>query len=269
VLLAVEVFLLSCDRFGWLGFREHRGWTVSIALLSVVAALLLAIRVRHPSWNQFSLRTLLVFTLIVALAAAWLRTAMESKRHEREAVAAIVAAGGRVDYDYQWENRQGGQPESNVKPPGPDWLRRLLGDNFFADVRSISVLERPLRDVKIVVANLDDVAGARSLYFNDSSLTDDGLAHVKGLYRLETLYLERTKITDAGLATLQGLSRLRNLGLRGNNLTDAALPILKSLRSLSYLDLKETQISESGAEELPKALPQCSVDYRRGKATTR
>jgi hypothetical protein len=260
-LLAFEAFLLACDSFRWFGFDEHKGWTVSMAVLSVVAAAFLAFLVRRPRWHQFSLRSLLIFTVIVAVASAWLRSEVESKRQEREAVAAIVQAGGTVDYDYQWDYRQSGQPGQSVKPPGPGWLRGLLGENFFARVRSVSFDRMPGADVNAVAPNLDRIAGVRYLYFNNSNLADDGLAHVKGMSRLEVLYLDGTKISDAGLANLQGLW-LIDLGFRGTNISNAALPVLKSMRGLHYLDLKETRVSKAGAEDLKNALPNCFVDFR-------
>ncbi|MBQ76918.1 MAG: hypothetical protein CMQ20_18095 [Gammaproteobacteria bacterium] len=37
----------------------------------------------------------------------------------------------------------------------------------------------------------------------DTKITDAGLAHLKGLTKLETLSLSRTKITDAGVKSLK------------------------------------------------------------------
>ena len=41
-------------------------------------------------WYQFSLRTLLIFTVICAIGCAWLAHKIERKRKEREAAEAIV-----------------------------------------------------------------------------------------------------------------------------------------------------------------------------------
>jgi len=50
---------------------------------------------------QFSLRTLPVFVLLVAIGMSWFAVKMNEARKQREAVEAIVAAGGWVDYDHQ------------------------------------------------------------------------------------------------------------------------------------------------------------------------
>ena len=67
---------------------------------------------------------------------------MEASRQQREAIAAIRKLGGVVSYDYY-----GGRfdcefslaagrtvPVVTAGPPGPAWARKLLGDDFFADV---------------------------------------------------------------------------------------------------------------------------------------
>ena len=55
---------------------------------------------------------------------------MEAARRQREAVATIEKVGGVVDYD--WEYDEGRTTFlANAHPPGPPWLRGLLGDEFF------------------------------------------------------------------------------------------------------------------------------------------
>jgi hypothetical protein len=72
---------------------------------------------RKRRWLQFSLRTLLV---AVTLLAVWLGLWTDRARRQRVAVQRVRELGGDIRYDY--ENQKGGQP------PGPEWLRRLLGD---------------------------------------------------------------------------------------------------------------------------------------------
>ena len=77
-------------------------------------------------WFQFSLRTLLIFTLIFAVACAWFTGKVERKRRERAAVEALVKKGARVTYDYNLVR--------SATPPGPRWVRWLLGENYFSEV---------------------------------------------------------------------------------------------------------------------------------------
>jgi hypothetical protein len=79
---------------------------------------------RQRRWLQFSLRTLIIFTAVVAILCGWLGRKIERRWKERVAVDALVKSGAFVLYDYQME-------DSSAKPPGSDWLRGLLGENFF------------------------------------------------------------------------------------------------------------------------------------------
>jgi hypothetical protein len=76
---------------------------------------------RKRRWFQFSLRTLMIFTLFLAIGCGLMARRVEQKRNEREAVDAIVKLGGHVHYD----NDHGPFMPMSVahttnKPPGPD-----------------------------------------------------------------------------------------------------------------------------------------------------
>ena len=57
-------------------------------------------------------------------------------------------------------------------------------------------------------------------------VTDDGLAHLKGLTNLTLLNLHGTHVTSAGLAHLRPLTKLSKLDLSSTNVTDDGLPHL-------------------------------------------
>lgn len=77
---------------------------------------------------QFSLRSLLV---LLTIGCLWLGWKTERVREQRETVQAIEALGGFVRYD--WEC----YPASSEAPPGPVWLRRMIGDEFFQEPVSV------------------------------------------------------------------------------------------------------------------------------------
>jgi Leucine-rich repeat (LRR) protein len=66
-----------------------------------------------------------------------------------------------------------------------------------------------------------------------------GLAHLKGLTRLEFLRLAHTPISGAGFAHLEGLTRLQWLDLSGTKITDAGVEHLK--QSLPNLTITKDQ----------------------------
>jgi Leucine Rich repeat len=234
-LLIVEVFILSCASFHWLGFHEDRISTAWWAFGSVaVAAVLFLIRphLRGRRWYQFSLRSMLIFTFVCAVASAWVARRMEQKRKEQESVEAIVKNRGWVAYDYQIQEFSGFN--AAAQPPGPEWLLRLLGKNFFADIEDVdfTVHWRPI-------------------------VTDDDLVHLKELPNLKGLVLRNAKISDAGLANLEELTKLRALDLNRATVTDAGLVHLQGLTSLTWLDLRGTEVTDAGRAELQNALPRC------------
>ena len=207
---------------------------------------------RKRRWFQFSLRTLLIFTAIAAVAVGWLGKRMEQKRNEREAMEALVKLGCYVEYDYEME-------DPNAKPPGPDWLRDVLGENFFSEVVCVSVMRRPpiLSDSGLV--NLKGLTQLQTLDLNGTKVTDAGLMHVIGLPRLDFLSLANTAVSDAGLPQLNGLPRLQTLNLTGTQVTDAGLARLNGLTKLQMLELHATNVTDAGVEDLQKALPNCKI----------
>jgi hypothetical protein len=184
---------------------------------------------RKRRWFQFSLRTLLVFTVVCAIGSAWVAQKMEQKRDELKTVQGIVGSGGQVFYDYQM--LKGGEP------PGPDWLRTLLGENFFSEVAGV---------------NLD---------YAHVTINDDWLLKVKRLPRLQWLCLVNTGITDAGLVNLKGMTKLKKLYLGNTQVTDAGLIQLKDLFQLKALYLEETRVTDAGVKDLQKALPNCKISH--------
>jgi hypothetical protein len=79
----------------------------------------------------FSLRTL--FILLTA-SAVWLGVVVNRARQQREAIKAIEALGGTVVYDWELSSPSPADFDPDATPPGPDWLRRLVGDEFFQDL---------------------------------------------------------------------------------------------------------------------------------------
>ena len=179
---------------------------------------------RKRRWFQFSLRALMIFTALVAVAAATLGTRISRKRNEHDAVEVMRKSGGFVSYD-----------SYKSEPSGPHWLRVLLGDNFFSEVVSVGFdfSTRPLGDGEL--ANLERFTNLRDLNIRGCDVTAPGMAHVKGLSQLVWIDFQRTNVNDAELVNLTGLVRLQDL------------------------NLEKTQVTEAGIKDLQKALPNCKI----------
>jgi hypothetical protein len=216
------------------------------------------------SWLQYRLRTL--FVLVVVIAAPCVLTAwkMDAKRRERTAVAFIENDGGYCQYRWQRED----QPH----PPGSEWLRRLLGEDFFADVeevrldgsnetddvmnyvrdmthlRFLTLRESQLTDEGL--SNVERMNGLQELGLGCTHITDDGMKYLEGLTNLESVNLDVTQVSDTGLKHLEGLTRLKALSLFHTHITDTGLNHLAKLTSLESLCLSLTPITDSGLKHL-------------------
>jgi hypothetical protein len=121
-------------------------------------------------WLQFSLRTLPIFTLICAIASTWVARRMKQRREEREVVEAILKHGaGRVYYDYQLI--QGGEPS------GPAWLRRFVGEDFFNEIKVLS-LNRLNGFDDTELARLNIFTGLQDLDLEETAVTDARLVNL-------------------------------------------------------------------------------------------
>ena len=280
VLLAVEGLLWLSERFKWFAFNQHKGWTVLIAVAAVgvffllmflwfLAALVFRLRF------QFSLLSLFVLTVAVALPFAWLATEMKAAREQKVAVEEITNLRGSVGYDYQQS-----PSDSTSKPPEPAWLRGLLGDDLFVNVKKVSLsnsgiddagLERlkgltrlqelDLGNTKVSDAGLEHLKGLtqlQSLDLCNPKISDAGLEHLKGLTQLQGLYLLTAQVSDSGLEHLKGLTQLQWLNLGYTKVSDAGLEHLKGLTQLQWLDLIDTKVSDAGLEHL-KGLTQLQM----------
>jgi Leucine-rich repeat (LRR) protein len=235
---------------------------------------------RKRRWFQFSLRTLMIFTALVAVAAGRLGKHIEQKRMEQEAVDAIRKQGGVVLYDYAIRDAAGHNGKWELW--GPAWLRNLLGEGFFSAARiahfsfphSISDAElgnlnrlTQLKSLRLCgtkvtdagLASLNGLTQLEDLDLSGNNITAAGLQHLKGLSQLEWLDLSEMKITDAGLVNLRELAQLDFLDLGNTQVTDAGLANLKGLTRLKQVNLSGVRVTDAGIKDLQKALPNCEI----------
>ena len=214
---------------------------------------------------QFSLRTLLVFICVFCI---WIGRLSENAREQRLATQSILRERGLVKYDYQLRGAS--------VPPGPAWLRRCLGDDYFCTVVAVTFDFQPWTVTDAGLQYICRLPHVRSLDLQGTRVTDAGLAKLKGLANLRSLNLERTQITGPGLmhlsglrrlewlslrgcrvkscgAALSGLTELRHLDLTNTHLGDDDVEFLAALRNLNWLSLAGTEISDAGLRVIDEA----------------
>ena len=140
-LLVMEVCLLLSAWFQWFPVNRHKGWTVLIAVMAVGLGFLVmflwflaALLFRRQF--QFSLRSLLLLVVVVAIPCSWLATEMRAARKQRGAVEAVWKAAGSVIYDCPSPIDPWHRPAASGDPyesPSPSFLFNLTGMAFGRD----------------------------------------------------------------------------------------------------------------------------------------
>jgi len=223
-------------------------------------------------WYQFHLWHLFVLVLIVAIPCSWFACRMAKAKRQKEAVRMITAATGEIIYDYQFG--PDGISPLDVNVPGPQWLRNLVGLDFFADVTyvaftgggefsdlSVNYLAQledleilALRGMEVTNTQLEDIVRTQtkleSLYLGYTHVTDHGLKYLERLPRLEDLDLTNTLVTDDGLKHLGTLAQLKSLNVDGTHVTDEGLKHLGALTNLELLFVGSTHITDDGLKHL-------------------
>jgi hypothetical protein len=186
-LLAVEGFLVLSEQVGWFGFREDKVGPFVIALAAVIVSILLTIlwivlRMGFRRRFQFSLRSLVILTFLVASLCSWLAVTMQDQRKQKAAAVAIKKAGGTV-----WSERT--------------WVGKLLRDDSLVKVTEAHFEGQPTTDAGLTP--LEALSQLQTLRLCYTKITDAGLAHLQALSQLQWLGLNGTKVNDQGVKKLQ------------------------------------------------------------------
>lgn len=217
----------------------------------MAAAVIDSARLNRPRrWLAFSLRAAAIVAASIVLAFLWRSNHV---RHQRAIIDHVRELEARVVYDY---GRAGVD-----RPPGPSWLRQLLGDDFLADVVGIDVSVPASDETLAAIAALPHL---RLLVLRDG-LDDAAIALLLGAQRLEQLQFSSPAVTDVGLSQLAELKQLTHLSIGAPQVTDSGLLLLESLPNLNYLELISTGVTEEGAGRLRAALPNCDVRIVSGR----
>ena len=272
-LLVVECLFWLSGRLGWPEWQK--GYAVLITAANVGAAMLLvllwfAIAVVFRWRFQFSIRSLLVLAVAVAVPCSWFAVEMKKANEQRTIVARIRTLGGVAQYDYNFGPKGG--LLAKEEPPSPVWPRKLLGDDFFYTFVAVDLGGPPhgdddlapiqgqvqLESLNLNATNVSDhgfkslgrMKNLRSLALCATRITDASLVHVGQMTKLEYLDLSETKIGDAGLSHLTALQRLQHLDLSDTKVTDAGMRYVARLRQLRFLVLYRCPITDAGLEHV-------------------
>ncbi len=194
---------------------------------------------RKRRWFQFSLRTLLVFTLLCAVVSAWYCAMWHEFVREDAAVQKLTAFWAQVEWKSilpSWIDPDApSDPTPDVECPAGHLTAFMRVSSVILDERAV----RPIsHDELSILADLPHLGALRILGFSDQ-FGDDGLAILKSLPQLTTLDLSGTNVSDRDIDRVLVLPQLQELELNRSDLTDeivSRLAALKDLRKLVITD---------------------------------
>lgn len=170
---------------------------------------------------RLSLRALFA---LLTLFCLWLAIEAHEARQRRAAVTWVLAQGGVVQYDWQVNSEY--RYLTFGLPLAPQWLRAILGDDFFQEVRLVNLADASLNDL----SPLDPLVAIECLILTNNDITD--LTPLRRHRRLRVLLLDRNEIRN--VTPLADLAELRHLSLAVNQVEDASpLQVLTELVELN------------------------------------
>jgi hypothetical protein len=142
---------------------------------------------------RYSVRGML---LLVTVFAVWLGVLVHPINKQKQVVAWVRDQKGEFYYDFEWDHETGA-PIEDATPPGPDWLRDLIGIDYFADVVMVDLSGTGNPDVTPLLE-------LESLQVLDLSFTPvSDLTPLSGMQRLRYLDLAHSSVSN--LTPLSGL----------------------------------------------------------------
>jgi Leucine-rich repeat (LRR) protein len=200
---------------------------------------------------RFSIRVLLViFALLGILLGMHVNRARNQAR-----VAGQLNSG--IIYRHQWP--PGGRLDRNAEPPGPKWLRDLIGDHYF---QTLHIIEGGHPDEKLL-ADIGRLHGLEQIIIHANRLTDpDALRNIRNCRTLESVsVIYGKKLKRVNLSCLGNLPRLHSLRLDSLKIDDDEIENIAAVKSLRKLTIKQTLITKEGVDRLAVLRPDIAIDY--------
>ena len=200
-------------------------------------------RAVRSSWGKF-----LMYIPAILVGVVWYGHGVA---RQRQAVDAILAAGGQVTYDL---GRAAAGPRKAVAVRRGDshlWL------DLYKTPTDAQLVNCSQGDA--ICAHLAKLSHLKFVKLDGSRVSDEGLAKLAKLQKLQALNLDGTDVTDAGMKHLAGMTELWQLVLSRTRITDRGMQCLGAVKKLRWLTLEESLVSDVGVEWLRSAVPSCGA----------
>jgi hypothetical protein len=187
-------------------------------------------------WLRFSLRTLLIVVMVLAVPLGWVGWKLEQGRKQRAAFAWVLEMGGIM-------------LEDEVEK---SWWMGFVDDEWSGvRVRAVHLRNRQVSDL----SPLAELKNLEHLGLGNTQVRD--LSPLAELKNLGGLVLDDTQVSD--ISPLARLKNLRRLHLDNTQVSD--LSSLAALKNLEQLHLNNTPVSDEQVQNLRQALPNCEITH--------
>ena len=202
--------------------------------------------------------------VVVTLLCVWLGFKVNAARRQKEAVDAILIAGGKIRYDYQLlpnvssENHWNYRNAADALPSGLPILRKLFGEDCF---RKVIIVQFDKANIpEAVFTQLSNLPDLEQIYLSNvklvpasnvpRSIQDSDFELFGQLGRLEFLEIDFAETNGSGLTHIINLRSLRVLALQHTTIGDAGMEIVGTISQLELLQLDRTPITDEGLKHL-------------------
>lgn len=218
-------------------------------------------------WCQFSLKTLMIATLVFIVGFCWLGSRLYDAWWNRQRYHEVSVAVWDSQNDLTRlgeSNAVFGSSNLDIETGShhfryPTRLEQLLDDpgsphdpvHVLAITRVTFYGEAIVTDADL--ERLSALTHLKSLIVGNGNITDAGMGHLKELADLEMLKLFGTNaVSDVGLSHLREMTKLNDLFIGGvTDITDTGMEHLKGLTNLESLNFfGTTKVTDTGLEHL-------------------
>ena len=184
---------------------------------------------------RFRLRTLL---LLITVASIWMAFRVERANNQKVMVEQVLELGGNVTFEHEIDDVATRTRPTTPRPPGPAWIRALLGDHYFFQVADVS-LHDATDEHLAAIGKLSEIRRVQL----SGTFTDEGISSLKDMRDVEVLILSDCRVTGRGLRHLRDCSKLRWLSLKGMPFDAEASAHLTRLTSLTDIDVRGLDVT--------------------------
>jgi len=148
---------------------------------------------RRRRWWQMRPTLLLAGLGAIIFSGIWLTKQGLHGYAQSKSIEAVRQLDGNIAFDYQLQR--------NREAPGPQWLRAVIGAEYFANVEVVELHGTAVTDEDL--GQLDGFPYAKFLHIEGTQVTNKGLRNLSFMPHLVWVFAKDSNVTAEGVADLK------------------------------------------------------------------